>query len=167
MPSWLRRILEKDAKTTQSNTIGSDGTLPRHHSANNETSDVVPVLFRLCEQDKSVQRAFFCSPKVHQISKMSKEGGFCGYRNIQMLISYIKESRSSGHDCFSETSPTILQLQDMIENAWEMGYNSIGRIETGGIRGTRKYIGTPEVRPEFIGYGHSLLTYINRHRLCF
>ena len=33
----------------------------------------------------------------------------------------------------------------MIEQAWDMGFNSSGRIETGGIKGTRKYIGTPEV----------------------
>ncbi len=34
----------------------------------------------------------------------------------------------------------------MIESAWDKGINDTGRIETGGIRGTRKYIGTPEVR---------------------
>ncbi|OGM42446.1 hypothetical protein ABOM_008261 [Aspergillus bombycis] len=153
MPSWLRKLLEKGVKITESNTIAPDGTLRKHHSMENETADVVPVLARLCEQDKSVQRAFFCSPKVHQVSKMPKEGGFCGYRNIQMLISYIKECRVPGHECFSETLPTILQIQEMIENAWDMGFNSIGRIETGGIRGTRKYIGTPEAQALFLSLG--------------
>ncbi|KAK4984079.1 hypothetical protein LTR50_006821 [Elasticomyces elasticus] len=33
----------------------------------------------------------------------------------------------------------------MIEQAWDLGYNKFGRDQTGGIRGTRKYIGTPEV----------------------
>ncbi|KAE8132191.1 DUF1671-domain-containing protein [Aspergillus pseudotamarii] len=150
MPSWLRKLLEKGVRTTESNTIAPDGTLRRHRSIENETTDVVPVLVRLCEQDRSVQRAFFCSPKVHQISKTPKEGGFCGYRNIQMLISYIKECRLPGHESFSEVVPTILQIQEMIEKAWDMGFNSIGRIETGGIRGTRKYIGTPEVRQEHL-----------------
>ncbi|KAB8275114.1 peptidase family C78-domain-containing protein [Aspergillus minisclerotigenes] len=153
MPSWLRKLLEKGVKITESNIIAPDGTLRRHRSMENETTDVVPVLVRLCEQDKSVQRAFFCSPKVHQISKMPKEGAFCGYRNIQMLISYIKECRVPGHECFSETSPTILQIQEMIESAWDMGFNSIGRIETGGIRGTRKYIGTPEAQALFLSLG--------------
>ncbi|KAB8199872.1 DUF1671-domain-containing protein [Aspergillus parasiticus] len=153
MPSWLRKLLEKGVKITESNIIAPDGTLRRHRSMENETTDVVPVLVRLCEQDKSVQRAFFCSPKVHQISKMPKEGGFCGYRNIQMLISYIKECRVPGHECFSETLPTILQIQEMIESAWDMGFNSIGRIETGGIRGTRKYIGTAEAQALFLSLG--------------
>ncbi|KAJ1705426.1 hypothetical protein COH20_012385 [Aspergillus flavus] len=70
-----------------------------------------------------------------------------------MLISYIKECRIPGHECFSETSPTILQIQEMIESAWDMGFNSIGRIETGGIRGTRKYIGTPEAQALFLSLG--------------
>jgi hypothetical protein len=76
---------------------------------------------------------------------MSREGGFCGYRNIQMLISYLKKSRSYGYEHFSEKGPTILDLQDMIESAWDMGFNSVGRTETGGIKDTRKFIGTPEV----------------------
>lgn len=150
MPSWLRKLLEKGVKITESNTIAPDGTLWRHRSIENETTDVVPVLVRLCEQDRSVQRAFFCSHKVHHISKMPNEGGFCGYRNIQMLISFIKECHLPGNEYFSEGIPTILQLQEMIENAWDMGFNSIGRIETGGIRGTRKYIGTPEVRQKYL-----------------
>lgn len=138
-------MLEKGTKSSLANTIAVGGMLRRHEVVENETRDVIPVLAHLCEQDKTVQRAFFCSPKVHQISKIPKEGGFCGYRNIQMLITYIKETRMSGHERFPGDLPTIFQLQDMIEDAWDKGFNSVGRVETGGIRGTRKYIGTPEV----------------------
>lgn len=152
MPSWLRKMLEKGANSSRFNKIAADGTLQRHETAENDATNIIPVLARLCEQDKSVQRAFFCSPNVHQISKMPKECGFCGYRNIQMLISYIKDSLGPGHECFPGTMPTILQLQDMIERAWDRGFNSVGRAETGGIRGTRKYIGTPEV--SFYPGGH-------------
>lgn len=147
MPSWLLKMLEKGPKMTQSNQISSDGTLSKHVTIENEASHVIPVLAKLCEQDTSVQRAFLCSPDVRHIFKMPREGGFCGYRNIQMLISYIQEARTPGHEHFQKGLPTILELQDMIENAWDIGFNSVGRIETGGIRGTRKYIGTPEVRP--------------------
>lgn len=45
---------------------------------------------------------------------------------------------------------SVLELQDMIERAWDMGFNSHGRIATGGIRGTRKHIGTSEVSPSHI-----------------
>jgi hypothetical protein len=72
-------------------------------------------------------------------------GSFCGYRNIQMLISYIIIAQAAGSELFGETFPTIFQIQDLIENAWDSGFNAQGRQETGGIKGTRKYIGTPEV----------------------
>jgi len=71
-------------------------------------------------------------------------GGFCGYRNIQMLCSYIIHTKLQGHEHLGNDIPSIFQIQDFIEEAWDKGYNSSGRIETGGIKGTRKYIGTPE-----------------------
>lgn len=145
MPSWLLQMLEKGGRTTKQTQITADGKLTRHTVVENETDNVVPVLAKLCEQDKSVQRAFLCSPKVRHICKMSREGGFCGYRNIQMLVSYIRKSQSPGHEHFPDGVPAILDLQDRIEQAWDMGFNSTGRAETGGIKGTRKFIGTPEV----------------------
>ena len=38
----------------------------------------------------------------------------------------------------------------MIEEAWEKGINSQGKVETGGVRMTRKYIGTPEAQALFL-----------------
>ncbi|KAJ5081398.1 hypothetical protein NUU61_009662 [Penicillium alfredii] len=153
MPSWLRKILEKGGHTTKQNQITPDGRLARYKKVENETDHLIPVLARLCEQDKSVQRAFLCSPKVRHICKMPREGGFCGYRNIQMLVSYLKKTHSPGHENFANKGPTILELQEMIELAWDMGFNSVGRTETGGIKGTRKYIGTPEAQALFLNLG--------------
>lgn len=81
------------------------------------------------------------------------KGGFCGYRNIQMLVSQIVRAQATGHERFSNTFPSIFQIQDLIEHAWDMGYNAQGRIETGGIKGTRKYIGTPEAYAVFCSLG--------------
>jgi zinc finger-containing ubiquitin peptidase 1 len=72
-------------------------------------------------------------------------GGFCGYRNIQMLFSYIVGVGFQGSEQVKHKVPSIFQIQDLIEEAWDMGINAQGRVETGGIKGTRKYIGTPEV----------------------
>lgn len=62
-----------------------------------------------------------------------------------MMCSYIIGAESQGYEFFDRKVPSIFQIQDYIESAWDMGINSTGRIETGGIRGTRKYIGTPDV----------------------
>lgn len=70
-----------------------------------------------------------------------------------MLISFIIHAQAPGAHLFAETYPTILQIQDLIENAWDLGHNSHGRLETGGIKGTRKFIGTPEAQAMFLGLG--------------
>jgi hypothetical protein len=62
-----------------------------------------------------------------------------------MLTSYIISAQSEGSNHFGSSFPTIFQIQDLIENAWDNGINAQGRAETGGVKGTRKYIGTPEV----------------------
>lgn len=145
MPEWLRKQLELGAKVSILNQISQDGRLVRVENIANEFHGIIPVLGQLCEQDPALSRVYLCHPDVTHVVKMAREGGFCGYRNIQMLISYIRDARSEGHQRFLGRLPSIIQLQDMIENAWDRGFNQIGRIETGGIRGTRKYIGTPEV----------------------
>lgn len=62
-----------------------------------------------------------------------------------MMCSYIVKSQFPGHKVLGDVVPTIFVIQEYIESAWDQGINSQGRIETGGIRGTRKYIGTPDV----------------------
>lgn len=150
MPGWLRRMLEEGAKVTITNRIRPDGTLVRIETIANETPNLVPVLSRLSQLDRSVERAFYCSPEVRHVCKMPKEGGFCGYRNIQMMVSFIQDANITGAEHFPGRLPTILKLQDMIEKAWDMGFNASGRLETGGIRFTRKYIGTPEAQALFM-----------------
>ncbi len=149
MPDWLRKMLEKGAKITVVYQIGTHGQVLRSEHAANEHRGIMPVLSQLCAQDDSVVKAYLCHPSVTHVVKMNREGGFCGYRNLQMLISHLKDTRSRGCEYFSGGIPTILQLQDMIERAWDMGFCEFGRVETGGIRGTRKYIGTPEAQALF------------------
>ncbi|KAK7403959.1 hypothetical protein QQX98_010290 [Neonectria punicea] len=86
---------------------------------------------------------------LQQEGQVINDGGFCGYRNIQMLVSHIIGARSTGAELFGPTFPTIFEIQDLIENAWDNGFNAQGRVETGGVKGTRKYIGTPEAQAVF------------------
>lgn len=145
MPNWLYKQLDKGPNVTTVNRLGRDGRLQRHEVVENQTPGIVPVLAQLCAADRSVEEAYLCHPSVQHVGKMAREGSFCGYRNIQMLISYIQGAAARGHDRFPGRVPGILRLQDAIERAWDKGINDIGRAQTGGIKGTRKYIGTPEV----------------------
>ncbi|KAL8734403.1 MAG: hypothetical protein Q9166_001601, partial [cf. Caloplaca sp. 2 TL-2023] len=146
MPTWLHRQLERGARVSLVNQISQGGQLVRLEVVANETRGVLPVLAQLCAQDKMLAKVYLCHSGVQHVFKMAKEGGFCGYRNIQMLnkVSFIQAARSQGHEYFPGRLPSVLDLQELIESAWDRGINTRGRVETGGILDTRKYIGTPE-----------------------
>lgn len=114
---------------------------------------IIPLLARASERDPSVASTYLCHPCVEYITKQKGEGSFCGYRNTQMLVSYILGSNNIYANTFPEGIPSILRLQELIEDAWDRGINSEGRLETGGIIGTRKHIGTPDVQALFQGLG--------------
>ena len=142
---WLLKQLQRGAKVTTVNQIGPSGEILQVEKVANESPGLIPVLAQLCQQDHSLSKIFLCHASAKHVFKTPKEGGFCGYRNIQMLVSFIQGAKLPGHEHFPTSTPSILRLQDLIESAWDQGINSTGRIETGGIKGTRKYIGTPEV----------------------
>lgn len=129
MPDWLVSLLKRGGQV-----VGKD---------------VIPVLAQLLEQCPTTEYAYLCSPAVLHISKLKLEGGFCGYRNIQMLSSYVINTDYMGAHHFKDQLPSIFDIQEYIEAAWDKGINTQGRVETGGVRGTRKYIGTPEAQAMF------------------
>ena len=154
MPGWLHKQLERGARVTLVNQIGPGGEILMVEKVANETPGIIPVLAQLCQQDLSLSKVFLCHEAVKHIFKTPKEGGFCGYRNIQMLISFLQGTSFPGYEHFPGPTPSVLGLQELIETAWDRGINSTGRVETGGIRGTRKYIGTPEVGPWSATHSH-------------
>lgn len=133
MPVWLVKLLE------------TKGDL--------RAGGVIPALKQLLDLSSRTEYAYLCHPDVQHVAKLNREGAFCGYRNIQVLSSHIIGTRATGWEQLGDDIPGIFQIQDMIETAWDRGYNARGRVETGGIRGTRKYIGTPEAQAFFASMG--------------
>lgn len=145
MPRRLHNDLKRGGLVRQVNRIGSDGNLYRETFIENEVRDTVTALSILSSLSTTVAQAFFCHTSVQHVFKRRDEGGFCGYRNIQMLISYIQGAKAQGWNSFGRRVPGVLDIQDMVEEAWDKGIDTLGRIQTGGVRDTRKWIGTPEV----------------------
>jgi hypothetical protein len=85
-----------------------------------------------------------------------------------MMCSYIIGVESQGHDKFKGRIPSIFGIQEYIEHAWDLGINAQGRVETGGIRNRRVYIGTPDVRDRHFQFGVICvkLTVGIRHKQC-
>lgn len=145
MPTWLYNKLKRGPPMRKVQLIDKDGSLVTEEKCDNQISGIVSVLGKLSQGSNPKTKTYLCHPSVQHVFKERNEGGFCGYRNIQMLISYMQGSKADGHDLFGKGLPSTLQIQDMIEDAWDKGICLNGRAETGGVRGTRKWIGTPEV----------------------
>jgi hypothetical protein len=113
----------------------------------NTLPGVMPKLALLLSRDSDVETAYLCTEHAVQVHKLPDEGAhFCGYRNMQMLCLAVG---LSGHRYTGELDLrrklSIPQLQDLIEQAWDSGINAHGRVQTGGIKATRKHVGTSEV----------------------
>lgn len=112
----------------------------------NRLSGIISVLANLLTHDQKTTYAYLCHDDIEHIYKARGEGDhFCGYRNIQMLLCGVDAKSTRSDLVTSQGRHTVLQLQALIEDAWAAGFNSDGLIETGGIRDTRKHIGTAEV----------------------
>ncbi|KAI5792228.1 peptidase family C78-domain-containing protein [Pyronema domesticum] len=148
MPDWLRVQLERGGKTISVKKYDPEtGRMVNEVQIANETPDLIHTIALLSEKDPDVSRTYLCDRSVKHVGKqITKEGGFCGYRNIQMMISFIQANHPRGSHPFDGRIPTILKLQELIEKGWAKGINSSARQETGGIYGTRKYIGTSEAQ---------------------
>ncbi|KAK6437860.1 hypothetical protein LTR95_005940 [Oleoguttula sp. CCFEE 5521] len=143
MPANVRRDLENNARPRSENRIGSDGKLVRRVFVPNETPGLIPVLADLSDLDHNIATANYCDEHVKHVNKLSTDGNWCGYWNIQMLLSHIY-AVSPRRENRELPLPNVLRMQDTIEAAWDAGIGTHGRVETGGIRGTRKWIGTQE-----------------------
>jgi hypothetical protein len=146
MPESISKHIRDGEPTRRLTRIGTDGRNITERIMKNEVPGLIPIVTRLCIASSGPFSAMYvCAFEVHHVHKGTNPGHFCGYRNIQMLVSYIRSTRDEGHELFEAGLPGILQIQEMIEAAWDRDPRSVGRQATGGIRNTRKWIGTPEV----------------------
>ena len=122
----------------------------------NDLDGVITKLAQLLRNDRNLEVAYLCTDSAVQVNQLPSEGAhFCGYRNMQMMLLALR----STEDRLPYTRKlTIPQLQDLIEAAWTRGYNPHGRVQTGGIRGTRRHVGTSEVQQQHHLYLSVMLT---------
>lgn len=152
MPPPVRRCLKNASKPSYECRIGPSGKLIRDAIVIKETPRPIPILADLSALDPTVEIAYFSHKSVKHVHKLKCDGNFCGYWNIQMLLSYrLARIEDPAHS--SLPLPNVIDIQDTIEAAWDAGICTFGRTETGGIRNTRKWIGTHEAAAYFLHLG--------------
>ncbi|KAG9069022.1 hypothetical protein KI688_009912 [Linnemannia hyalina] len=115
--------------------------------------DKVRILLETSLAQGATEQAYLADPSVMFFqSDKSDRGWGCGYRNIQMLLSYVvgqtyATSTTSATSAAATTSniPTILELQRQLEYAWTNGFDAQGAAQLSyKVEGTKKWIGTTE-----------------------
>ena len=131
-----------------------------HSPRPNEHRQVISTLSLLLQEDQMIETARLCDRRVWYVTELQRIRGLCGYRCMQMIISYLicnergyfgrmQHTRADNNDrnSIKRTSlPGVLDLQTDIETAWDTGCDAFrGKEELGNLWGTRKCVGTPEV----------------------
>ncbi|KAF9165414.1 hypothetical protein DFQ26_000159 [Actinomortierella ambigua] len=123
-------------------------------------TDLIPRLRTLLQASidaKATHEAYLADPSVaFCASDKTDKGWGCGYRNLQMMLSYVVQQPSlhaaSSYSSSSHTAvddiplPTILNLQQQLEYAWrtlEIDPEGAAQLQR-KVVGTRKWIGTTE-----------------------
>lgn len=141
MPANTREALVNHAKPHLVKLISRDGTQRQENIYPNQTVGIIRVLACLCSMDKTTLKTYLSHPNTTHVRKIDCEGEFCGYWSIQVLLTYISHRQHTA----PRGVPNVLEIQDIIEQAWDCGMYARGRMEIGSIRGTMKHIGTLEV----------------------
>ncbi|KAL8573581.1 hypothetical protein ACOMHN_047851 [Nucella lapillus] len=97
---------------------------------------------------RTVMQARLCSSAHHYSGSFGDKGWGCGYRNLQMLLSSLTADPTYLRVLFDGQArvPSILKLQQLIEAAWQKGFDPQGCQQLGGaLVNTRKWIGATEI----------------------
>ncbi|KAI9364239.1 peptidase family C78-domain-containing protein [Pilaira anomala] len=116
------------------------------------TSGVIPSLEPNFKKGDTLS-AYLCSPSTDQLSTGFMDLGWgCGYRNCQMLMSFLQHEMQDGEPLLKNVLD-ITGIQLLIEKAWKEGFDSLGAAQLEHhVFKTRKWIGTTEV--------YTLFTYL-------
>ncbi|PIA92091.1 hypothetical protein CB0940_09781 [Cercospora beticola] len=159
MPSNVRKALIYGPEPQTVQRIGSNGALYRHRVVPNETEGLPRAIADLCALDKDTVATYLCHPSTRHIHKIECEGNFCGFWSSQVLLTYVQHMDREG----PQGMPHVIEMQEVIERAWENGICTYGKVQTGGVLNTRKWIGTTEALAFFtqIGVKVDALTFSN------
>eukprot|EP00048_Salpingoeca_helianthica_P001420 m.49097 g.49097 ORF g.49097 m.49097 type:complete len:353 (-) comp11447_c0_seq1:25-1083(-) len=114
--------------------------------------DVYSIVLASCRSTCKPNECYLLSGECAMFQQQRSDQRWgCGYRNIQMLCSYLMTSShvtpALRASLFDGTGfvPSVAAIQDAIEYAWAMGFDREGAAQLGPLRGTHKWIGATEV----------------------
>lgn len=123
--------------------------ISNNESGDSRTSGVINKLQKhINEGPSGSQVVTLCCPTDHFSSSYGDKGWGCGYRNLQMLLSALVKIDSYKTTILKVLTdvPSIPKIQQLIEDAWQEGYDQQGASQLGNkLSGTSKWIGATEI----------------------
>jgi len=104
MPTPIYERLCQGAPLCLRKLIDRAGTIHVGNSPYNEVHGTILALSVLSSYSAGNAMTFFCHPSVQHIHKEPDEGGWCGYRNISMMFSYLQGIGMSAHPTRAHTN---------------------------------------------------------------
>jgi len=101
-----------------------------------------------CMTGGTVANHWLCSYSDHYSASYGDKGWGCGYRNLQMILSSLKENPRYEKVLFNGRPliPSIPKIQRLIEAAWQKGFDVQGCEQLGGeLVNSSKWIGATEI----------------------
>ncbi|KAI8141021.1 peptidase family C78-domain-containing protein [Fennellomyces sp. T-0311] len=152
------RLKQKGAKRAKEKKhyarehVNADDELWQILSALKEQSRTAGVIPRLEPQFTNLNKkgntvaAYLCSPYTDHIATGFMDLGWgCGYRNCQMLMTFLQRKKEAGESVLRHVVD-ISGLQLLLERAWNDGFDAQGAKQLSHrVYKTRKWIGTTEV----------------------
>lgn len=108
--------------------------------------------------DSRVDKFKICGDFAHFASDPEDYGWSCGYRNAQMLLSAIMSIPSLKEQLQIKLEgiyvPSILYLQQLMQQAWNAGWDPQGNMEhRGGIIGSKNWLGPVDLYSMLMNMG--------------
>ncbi|KAK7107377.1 zinc finger-containing ubiquitin peptidase 1-like [Littorina saxatilis] len=97
---------------------------------------------------RTVAKVYLSNSMSHYSGSYGDKGWGCGYRNFQMMMSCLMNDSTYLRVLFNGQArmPSIEKLQQLIEAAWQKGFDPQGCEQLGGqLVNTRKWIGATEI----------------------
>lgn len=119
-----------------------------YDNGNTCSKDLIQLISSL-PLTKTVNKRMLCTYCDFFSSSYIDSGYGCGYRNTQMLLSSIRKDPELSGIIFNNNNmnmPSVTKIQQLIENAWQNGFDVMGKSQLGGsLKNTSKWIGATDV----------------------
>eukprot|EP01119_Soliformovum_irregulare_P016893 TRINITY_DN4954_c2_g1_i2.p1 TRINITY_DN4954_c2_g1~~TRINITY_DN4954_c2_g1_i2.p1 ORF type:complete len:471 (+),score=115.89 TRINITY_DN4954_c2_g1_i2:191-1414(+) len=140
---WSKNLISDDELQSRKRNLTQQLDGPDTSS----TSGIISIISRSYDRSRGVTAKALSSPVEHFHSDMGDQGWGCGYRNIQMLTSYLLTISPYKKAIFGGNGyvPTVPKIQEFLENSWALGFDVQGAHQLGNsIANSKKMIGATE-----------------------